>query len=429
MARKVVRLWDEERTSLLACDELFVQKGKGGSNYYTAFLQEQEVEKCPVCGNEAIKLQDLFSKTYLDLISENGKDKVISLNLEFYKYRCQNNACRHIFAKDISFASRYDNVTYRLINKLASYIQSGCSYAQVCTRLSDALTRQAIGQIFNRWVHNKDESRKIKTLPETIAVITGQTGRDFYTVFLNLDDRICVIDILYGIGSGSIAAVLRKIGQNAKTVLTNIDSTVIDTVKTTLPNALHIIPVEYWFKLVTEDFAELAHNIMKWSTVPNKDQIILQAESELGYRTSDRDRLLESRPELRAPYEAFNRLRQIVFNREELWIFDELTDWLKTTPDEFKELLSTTEFQLNIYKNEIQAHAVHRDSVPDYLYYMTERLEELIHEQRTFSEEVLKARVLYATSSDLTDWRGVPIEDVIKKLQVKTDGELQDEYE
>ena len=76
MARKVVRLWDEERTSLLACDELFVQKGKGGSNYYTAFLQEQEVEKCPVCGNEAIKLQDLFSKTYLDVINEGGKEKV-----------------------------------------------------------------------------------------------------------------------------------------------------------------------------------------------------------------------------------------------------------------------------------------------------------------------------------------------------------------
>ena len=102
---------------------------------------------------------------------------------------------------------------------------------------------------------------------------------------------------------------------------------------------------------------------------------------------------------------------------------------MKTAPGEFKELLSTTEFQLSIYKNEIQAHADHRDSVPDNLYYMTERLEEWIREQRTFSEEVLKARVLYATSSDLTDWRGVPIEDVIKNVQVKTDGELQDEYE
>ena len=429
MARKVVRLWDEKRTSLLACGELFVQKGKGSSTYYPAFLQDQEVERCPVCGNEAIKLQDLFSKTYLDLISENGNDKVISLNFEFYKYRCQNDACRHIFAKDINFASKYDNVTYRFEDRLAGYIQSGYSYAQVCTRLLNSLSRQAVGQIFNRWVHNKDESRKIKIMPECIAVITGQTDKDYYTVFLNLDDGIRVMDILFGVSSISVAAVLKRIGNNAKIILTNINSTVIDTVKTILPNALHIIPGEYWFKLVAEDFAELSHGIMKWCTVPKKDQIILQAESELGYRISDRDRLLDSRPELKAPYEAFNYLRQIIFNREEQWIFDELSDWVKMAPGKFKEFLSTTEFQLNIYKNEIQAHTEYRDSVPENLYRMTERLEELIHKQRTFSEEVLKARVLYAASSDLTDWRGVPIEDVIKNIQVKTDGGIHDEYE
>lgn len=429
MARRIVRLWDEERTNMLACDELFVQKGKGNDDYYTAFLQEQEVEKCPVCGNEAIKLQDLFSKTYIDLIQKNGKDRIISLNFEFYKYRCQNAECRHIFAKEIYFASKYDNVTFRLEEKIADYIRRDNSYAQICNCFSGAITRQAVGQIFNRWVHRKDESRKIKYPPKKLAVVTGKTDKDFYTIFLNLDDGIRVMDILFGINSDDISSVLRKIGSNAKIVVTDCNSTLVDTVKTTLPEALHIISADYWFKLVTDDFAELSHDMMKWCTVAGKDKLILQPESELGYRVSDRDRILVSRPDVKEPYEAFNRLRNIIFNREELWIYDELTEWLETVPQVFKDCLSTTAFQLKVYQKEIEAHSDHRDAVPENLLRVTDRLEEMIINQRTFSEEVLKARVLYNFPADVGDWRGVPIEEVLKKLQENIDGEIQDEYE
>lgn len=68
MAKRIVRRWDEERTELLDQSELFVQKGKGSEYYYYAWLQEPEVETCPLCSGKAIKMQDLFSKTYQELI-------------------------------------------------------------------------------------------------------------------------------------------------------------------------------------------------------------------------------------------------------------------------------------------------------------------------------------------------------------------------
>lgn len=72
MAKHIFRREDEERTELLGHDELFVQKGKGSDTYYNAWLHDSEIECCPRCGSDAVKTQDLFSKTnvkaeYLDL--------------------------------------------------------------------------------------------------------------------------------------------------------------------------------------------------------------------------------------------------------------------------------------------------------------------------------------------------------------------------
>ena len=77
MARQYVRQIDNTRTELLDQRELFVQKGKGGARYYSTWLHDPEVAYCPYCGSKAFKTQDLFSKTYLDLILDEGKKKVI----------------------------------------------------------------------------------------------------------------------------------------------------------------------------------------------------------------------------------------------------------------------------------------------------------------------------------------------------------------
>lgn len=255
MAKHIFRREDEERTELLGHDELFVQKGKGSDTYYNAWLHDSEIECCPRCGSDAVKTQDLFSKTYLDLVSDGQRKKVIQLEYEFYKYRCLDKDCRHVFSKPVGFASKRDNVTFRLENEIAQQVLNGASYAQIANRLSGSISRQAIGQIFNRWVRKKEARRKTTMLPSRLAILSGKTDKDQYTIFLNVDHGIRVYDIVYGVSSADIAAVLLKDGvPNVQVVLSDCNPIVVDAIRGYLPNALHIIPVEYWFSLVYAAF-------------------------------------------------------------------------------------------------------------------------------------------------------------------------------
>jgi len=418
MGRRRMRLWDDDRTELLNQPELWVEKGKGGRNYLRAWLVESDVETCPLCGGDVIKVQDLFSKTYNDMISDGDQKRVISLEYRFYKWRCLNEKCRHIFARDISFATKYDNVTHRLEDEIARLVIEGRSYGEICDQLDGPITRQAIGQIFNRWVRSRDDQRRILHPPHNLAVLSGRTDRESYTIFLNLDDGIRVFDILYGVDSADIAAVLLKLDVAAvQTVLSDCNPIIAATVKDHFPNAIHIIPVDFWFKLVADDFATFSHNRIKWCPVKDKDELIQTPYSELVMRQSDLKKLLTMRPEMEEPYSDFNYLREMINRHDELWVYDELVEWIETVDDDFREELSVTEYQLQYYRQEIEAHMHHRDAVPDRLYRLTSRLEEILKKKRTFSTEVLKARVMYSRDADLDDWQGIPIENVITTLE------------
>lgn len=427
MAKRIVRRWDEERTELLDQSELFVQEGKGGEYYYYAWLQEPEVETCPLCSGKAIKMQDLFSKTYQELICKDDSPTVVTLEYGFHKFRCLNSECRHIFAKEIHFASRNDNVTYRLENEIARLVMSDFSYGVISDQLQSSITRQAVGQIFNRWVRKKDELRTVQSSPSNIAIISGLTDRDRYTLILNLDDGIKVYDVLYGVQSLDIAAALRHIGtENIKTVLTDCDPTIVETVKDYLPTAVHIVPVYYWFKLVSDDFAIFSHDRIKWCTVPDKDSLILQPETDLGYRVGNLERLFRERPAVKAPHKNFNDLRTLINRRDEMWVFEELAEWIAELDPDFRYELSTTIDRLYLHQSEIEAHVHHRDLVPEQLFMLTEAIEQHISNMRTFSAEVLRARVLYSTDADLQNWSGVPITDVLAALDTLNGG---DRYE
>ena len=431
MAKRIFREWDEERTALLGQDKLFVQKGKGDAKYYYAWLKEPEVERCPVCGGEVVRIQDLFSKTYQELICEGERKRVIQLQYNFYKWRCLNRECRHIFAKEIDFASRLDNVTYRLEDEIAHRVMENNSYGKIHMQFQESISRQAIGQIFNRWVYKKEELRKPQIPPSKIAILSGKTDKDYYTIFISLDEGIKIYDILFGVNTLEIAAAIRAIGvENIQIILSDCNPTIISAIKDNLPDALHIIPVEYWFDLVTDDFAYFSHEKLKWNPTPNKDNLVLTPQAELGYRVNDLKRLLNDRPVVKKPYADYNRLRDIISRRDELWVYDELIEWTESADGEFKEQLTATVMQLKEYKNEIEAHVLNHNEVPEQLHFFTSRLEELISPLRTFSTDVLRARVLYSTDVSLDDWGGVPIDAAIKAIEnMKQTEEYEDDYE
>ena len=434
MPKRVYRNIDEERTDLLDQPELFVQKNRGNDKYYVAWNQDPEVDVCPRCGSEVIKIQDLFSKKYFDIIKVESREKVISVEYEFYKWRCLNDECRHIFPKKINFASKYDNVTYRLENRIAELVMNGHSYGRISSLFQHSISRQAVGQIFNRWVSKKEELKRITKSPTRIALLSGKTDKERYTILLNLDeDDIKVYDIAFGVNFNDISAMIKKLDTaSLQMVLSNCDETINHAIKDNLSEVLHIIPIDYWFELVESDFAEFSHEILKWCNVPRKNEVILTPPSNLGPRTTNISKILSDRPVIKKPYEDFNRLRNMILRRDELWVYNELVEWSESIDGNFMKQLDITIMQLHTYKNEIDAHVHNHDSVPEQLYRYTSALEEVISNEKlkTFSNEVLRARVLYSVEADLQNWNGIPIENVIDEmLKMVEYGGIRNEYQ
>ena len=123
--------------------------------------------------------------------------------------------------------------------------------------------------------------------------------------------------------------------------------------------------------------------------------------------------MLNTRPGIKSAYEDYNRLRNIIARRDEMWVYQELEEWLHSVDAEFQEALSATSFQFEKYKQQIAAHVEHRELVPERLYSLSSRLESRISLMRAFSNEFLKARVLYTVAPDLKYWNGVPLDEIL----------------
>ena len=282
------------------------------------------------------------------------------------------------------------------------------------------LSRQAVGQIFNRWVHERDDRRALAKTPEVIGVITGQLEDNKYVLIISCDDGIRILDIMLGVDSSRIVASLQRFGSNdSKCVLSDCDPTAYAAVKEALPYAVHIIPAEMWLKLVREDFTMLSHGIMRWAEprIRNKQELILAPKvADEQYTSVELKRIFAARPQLKEPYQDYHYLRDLIMNREFSWDITELDQWPEGIDNKFREQLDSTILQYNLYREEIFRQQEHPEYVPDNLLSATDRLEAAIQTRRSFSDEVLRAAVLYSIESDLDHWQGLEIEEVIRKL-------------
>ncbi len=439
MARRVLRPVDSGRTEQLAMDELFVVKGKGDTDHYVAWLYNYDEfpKECPACGGNRMMVHDRFPRTYMDYIIEEGVPRIIHLDYQFYKYRCLNHECGRIFPAEITFATVNDNVTHRLEDKIAELVIAGQSYEDICLFFRNQISRQGIGQIFNRWVNKRNESRKTKELPEIIGAITGSTDKAEYTMIFccheeNNTQVIRILDILLGIDSDCIIASLRRFGSSStRFILTDCNPTVYAAAKEALPKSIHIIPAELWFKLVRNDYVDYIHPSLRWLPYKRKLELMIDPRAKDEENTDPQlKRMFEARPGLETTYNDYQNLMEKIMNREIRWTIDELDETLEDLYDPvLREHMGATMVQYKEYRREIAEQQEHWRIVPETLLFQTDTLEKLISKRRTFSEEALQAAVLYSIESDLENWQGIKIEEIIRKLTELQENSRRSNYE
>lgn len=167
---------------------------------------------------------------------------------------------------------------------------------------------------------------------------------------------------------------------------------------------------------MTADFEAFSHEALKWCAVRGKDFKIMIPKAVLGPMVADLQPIFDARPSIQQPYEDYNTLREIISNRDELWVYDELLEWCATVGSEFADYLSVTIMRLQLYRQEIENHVHYREDVPEPLSRLVDMLEIDLKSERFFSTETIKAKLLYGVQADLEHWTGVPIEDVLESL-------------
>lgn len=405
---------DQVRTELLAIDELLVLKGKGNDEVYYARSIDDHPDCCPRCGGTALKVQNSFSREYRDYIMVGNTPKIITLIYCFYKFHCLNPECRHIFAPEISFASIDSNVTYRLEKKIVDMVIGGRSYGDISLSFRKRLSRQGVGQIFNRWVHEKDDLRRIKECPRVIGIFTGHTCHDEYALILSCDESIRVLDAMYGVDTEKVKLSIRRLsGPQTEYVLTDCNPTVYEAVKEELPSATHIIPAEMWLRIVRETFIEMGRNILKWVSVYGKNDLILEPRNpNKEVMDWNLKQIFSSRPGIVGPYNDYHNLYDRIRDREFRWNINELDEWPESIDAEFRENLEVAFITYKEYRNEIAAHQNHWEIVPDNLLSVTDHFDEFIGSRHIFSDEALKAVMLHSTEPDPINWQGIAVEKI-----------------
>ncbi len=425
MAKTKNRQIDNERTTLLDIKGLSVQMGKGGKNVFYAWNTDEHPESCPSCGGTSYKVQNRFQKTYIDFLTENGIERPITLVYSFYKYKCLSPECRHIFSREIGFASGNYNVTDRMRDRVIELVLSGFPYEQVSLHFSTAISAQAVGQIFNRWVSDHESHRVVRQTPSVLGVVSGVIKNNSYTLYLDLDRETRVLDVQLGVSDTNIRGALRNLGADrVDYLITDCNETINYVVEDTLPSKIHIIPVAYWFALLTSDYKAFAKKVLQKRQEPHKVEKFLNDSQD-----PIRDKLLRLRPRLNDPYQDYIRLNNLLRRRDEFWVYSELIEWEGSISEDMLSSAELSLMQLQQYQKQIANENFHREVVPERLFQLTSDIETQLKKLRTFSDAQLKARLLYSVPAELDDWRGIPIEAVISALEEMNNQRRRNRYE
>ena len=151
---------DERRTSELNLPELLVVSGEGDENHFFCILVPAKAfPACPDCGNPIVRNQGNMHREYLDVIWRRDDAALITIALEYRKNKCTATGCGRVYYPEFSFAGPYARTTRRLENAVVRMVlRGGLSYAEIANELEGRLSRQVIGQLFNRRVTELNEN-------------------------------------------------------------------------------------------------------------------------------------------------------------------------------------------------------------------------------------------------------------------------------
>lgn len=416
---------DETLDALLDMDDL---KAVGGDeNHIIAMTPDTEIPICDRC-HKKMKNQDSRDRELMDVIKlPDGKYKVISLCYRYYRYRCINKECTNygkIERKDISFAANNAWETYRFderIVRMAMFL----SYRKIENLAGVMVAKSSVSNIVRRWVKMKDDERGEIYTPESLGLLTHNMFNKIYTIVFDADDKdMHIIEVIPSTSTNALANYLNKLNKNKlKYVFTDSNDVVINVVSDTLYNAEIMVMAESILDEAKAEFKYLL-NLEARQVYTNYKKLMFI--NPFSWKEGDESRVkdvLKDRPHLERAYDHISSLISIL-ERDD-WDVMDIYSWNEKVKLECKDEFSITSEYIDVYWNELLNYYKRRTVIVGEAYDKIKSLNYKVMRFKrysSYSDEILRARILYTSEADYINeqavekWRGIKIDNVLAAL-------------
>ena len=149
---------------------------------------------CPYCNSAKTNETKIRSRKFKDILSENGKQKVIDLIFHQRYFRCKD--CGRVFSEKIDFAEDGCRYTNRLSDLLAKGTLTQ-TYEKVCKKYGVPASKTSVGVIMRRRLRLQIEQLPPLKTPNTIVVFVADFYNNSYPVVLGIyGESVKLIDVL-----------------------------------------------------------------------------------------------------------------------------------------------------------------------------------------------------------------------------------------
>lgn len=443
------RAVDEALTLEIGIDELEIVDYKDGQ--YVAINVDHEVPVCPKCGNRCIN-HKLRKRLFADYIQdESGKGKLVYLRYDQYMYRCQNKSCRHLFAKDISFARKNSKVTKRFERQIAKMALSK-SYGEIKGRFGDNLARSTIKDILERWTEWHDQRQGALHTPKVLCIFSLFANGIDYLVFADgEEERKLIIEILPNYTSTRIVEMLYRFDMTlVEEIVVEPSQELITVLRDYFPDIELQVHSKGLLKAAKIDFLSIIQedglyirNQVKKNLLKSPDNFLFKEGSDdlaeeynrrLTAELGGIKKATEDKPRINAAYELFLELHKVLLPESDL---DAVTEWrqkvqLAATYLEDAErtigFLHEDDFGLTLgyiktYLKELMNFYLRRTVVTQEIYDQLIELNDMLNRFNTYSDESLRCKILYLAEpvlevkDGIKYWYGVPVNSIKEKIE------------
>ena len=428
-----------ERTDTLNIPDLAVvteldDPNSINSTYHTVHKSYFSKSKavCPYCNSAKTNETKIRSRKFKDILSENGKQKVIDLVFHQRYFRCKD--CERVFSEKIDFAEDGCRYTNRLSDLLAKGTLTQ-TYEKVCKKYGVPASKTSVGVIMRRRLRLQIEQLPPLKTPNTIVVFVADFYNNSYPVVLGIyGEFVKLIDVLsessesvYGVFFSS----LHK--EEVKQVFIDPDEQLHNAVVSSFPTATIMISDECVRRYIRNCLNDIIKKTgtkcfvhKRYHTLGKDEKYLTPLERRQVKKTLDRCHRLSG------AYRAYQDLR---VSMESGWDIPKITGWVDDLPQYIKdyavegeELEQLWEFDIikdmmQFYEPQISEYLTLANKPPVAMSSAIMGIIDTLAEMPYCIYDVLHARVMLNTEHSLEIYNdkqyrtGIPIDTLLHNTQ------------